>query len=308
MVGARRVFLSHTSELRRFPTGQSFVNAAEAAVAMAGDAVADMAYFAARDEKPAEYCRRRVAECDVYAGLIGLRYGSPVRDRLGVSYTELEFEAATGAGLVRLVFLLDADAALPIPASALLDADPELQARQREFRDRLAREEGVIAATVTSPEELQLRLLHALQESRADAQGPGGGVPSPGEVAAPPGTHNLPRPPARVFVGRDEAAGPAARGAGRGRSRGGDAGGVRAGRGGQVRAGPALCGGVPGGVSLIWWITAEDGEQIDAGLAGLAGRLCRPVAMTGHDGGGGRVGGRVAAGPSGVAADSGQRG
>ena len=97
-----------------------------------------MAYFPARDDKPAAYCQRRVGECDVYAGLIGLRYGSPVRDRPEVSYTELEFEAATDAGLVRLVFLLDADAALPIPASALLDDDPALLARQRAFRDRLA--------------------------------------------------------------------------------------------------------------------------------------------------------------------------
>lgn len=122
------MFLSHTSELRRFPAGRSFVAAAEAAVSRAGDAVTDMAYFAVRDDKSAEYCERRVRECDVHAGLIGLRYGSPVRDRPGVSYTELEFAAATAAGLPRLVFLLDEDAALPVPVSMLLDGDAGLQA------------------------------------------------------------------------------------------------------------------------------------------------------------------------------------
>ncbi len=164
MVGARRVFLSHTAELGRFPAGRSFVAAAEAAVALAGDAVTDMAYFPARDDKPAEYCRRRVRECDIYAGLIGLRYGLPVRDRPEVSYTELEFEAATEAGLPRLVFLLDEDAALPIPAAQLHDDDPDWRARQRAFRDRLAGA-GIMVAKVASPGELELKLLHALQEA-----------------------------------------------------------------------------------------------------------------------------------------------
>ena len=116
----------------------------------AGDAIADMAYFTARDDKPADYCQDRVRGCDVYVGLIGLRYGTPVRDKPEVSYTELEFDTATEAGLPRLVFLLDEDAAVPIPPGRLLDGDPGLQARQRAFRARLL-DSGVMAAKFASP-------------------------------------------------------------------------------------------------------------------------------------------------------------
>jgi hypothetical protein len=164
MAGPRRVFLSHTSELREFPRERSFVAAAEAAVSRAGDAIANMAYFPVRDDKPADYCGAQVRGCDIYVGLIGLRYGSPVRDRPEVSYTELEFEAATEAGLPRLVFLLDEDAAAPIPPGRLLDGDPALQARQRAFRARLL-ESGVMAGTFSSPEQLELLVSHALHES-----------------------------------------------------------------------------------------------------------------------------------------------
>jgi hypothetical protein len=168
MVGPRRVFLSHTSELREFPRDRSFVAAAEDAVTRAGDAIADMAYFTARDNKPADYCRDKVRGCDVYVGLIGLRYGSPVRDKAEVSYTELEFDTATEAGVPRLVFLLDEDAAVPIPPGRLIDSDPELLARQRAFRARLAGS-GVTAGKVASPEQLELLLLQALQETRPPA-------------------------------------------------------------------------------------------------------------------------------------------
>jgi hypothetical protein len=165
MTGPRRVFLSHTAELRELPAGQSFVAAAEAAVNRAGDAATDMAYFTASDNTPAELCQARVRSCDVYVGLIGLRYGSPVRDKPEVSYTELEFDTAAEARLPRLIFLLDEDAAMPIPPGGLLDADPDQQARQRVFRAKVLAS-GITAARFTSPEQLELLLLQALLETR----------------------------------------------------------------------------------------------------------------------------------------------
>src|SRR5215472_11394621 len=102
-----RVFLSHTSELREFPPGNSYVAAVERAISATGHVIVDMADFPAADQPPAQLCIDLVRGCDVYVGVLGTRYGSPVPDRPEMSYTELEFDTATEAGLVRLVFLLD---------------------------------------------------------------------------------------------------------------------------------------------------------------------------------------------------------
>jgi hypothetical protein len=130
------VFVSHTSELREFPRGRSYVDAVERAVAACGHVIVDMADFPAADLPSARLCTDRVESCDVYIGVLGTRYGSPVRDRPEVSYTELEFEAATGAGLRRLVFVLEMEAETTgIPPSGLIDL--EFGARQEAFRRRV---------------------------------------------------------------------------------------------------------------------------------------------------------------------------
>src|SRR6516162_6013018 len=100
-----RVFISHTSELRNFPAGNSYVAEVERAVSAAGHVIVDMADFPAANQPPARLCADRVRGCDVYLGVLGTRYGSPVRDNPEVSYTELEFDTATRAGKDRLVFL-----------------------------------------------------------------------------------------------------------------------------------------------------------------------------------------------------------
>jgi tetratricopeptide (TPR) repeat protein len=183
---AQRVFLSHTSELREHLRDGSFAAAAERAVTRAGDAVIDMAYFTARDDPPAAYCRQQVQRADIYVAILGFRYGSPVTDQPELSYTELEFAAATEHGLPRLIFLLDPDADLHLPDHYL--SDLPYDDRQRAFRSRVVHV-GATVQWVRSPEHLELLLFQALkelQERSGREHRPGRPVPRelPADVAA----------------------------------------------------------------------------------------------------------------------------
>jgi hypothetical protein len=160
VAGWGSVFISHTSDMAAFPSGRSFARAAAEAVLKAGLRPVDMAQFAAREDAPAEYCRRRVTECDLYLAVVGFRHGSQVPGRAdGVSYTELEFLAATEAGMPRLVFVLDEDVAVP---RSLVDKD---SGAIDGFREKLHRA-SVIVKTFANPVDLGEAVLHALYEQR----------------------------------------------------------------------------------------------------------------------------------------------
>ena len=177
-----RVFVSHTSELREFPAAGSYVAAVERAISACGHVIVDMADFPAADQVPAELCRERVRGCQVYVGVLGTRYGSPVRDKPEVSYTELEFDTATEAGLPRLVFLLDTE--------RRGRRDPAVEADRCRVRGpagafrRRVQDSGLVTQAFTDPATLgQLveRSLRELAERRRrgdSGAGQGGQVPA----------------------------------------------------------------------------------------------------------------------------------
>ncbi len=167
-----RVFLSHTSELRNFPEqGTSYVAEAERAVSACGHVVVDMADFPAADQAAAQVCAERVRGCEVYVGVLGTRYGSPVRDKPEVSYTELEFEAATAAGLPRLVFLLDTGAAdVGVPLAELIDHT--FGSRQEAFRCRV-QASGLVTQSFASPDQLGRLVERSLRELAGARRRPG---------------------------------------------------------------------------------------------------------------------------------------
>jgi tetratricopeptide (TPR) repeat protein len=175
--------------MAQFPDGRSFVLAALDAVSRAGMAPVDMRYFPARDSKPADYCRQRVRDCEIYVAVIGFRYGSVVPGE-SMSYTELEFDEAGSAGLPRLVFLLDSAAGLP---AVLADQD---RGAVQGFRQRL-RDAGLIVRGFASDVGLELEVFHALTEVAA------GRPAAPGTASSVLAVRYSLPPDTAAFTGRD---------------------------------------------------------------------------------------------------------
>jgi hypothetical protein len=121
-----------------------------------------MADFAASDQAPASVCIDKVKGSDVYIGIYGLRYGSPVKDQPEVSYTELEFNTATAMGIPRLVFVLDGDSEdHGLPIKALIDR--EYGDRQDAFLKRV-KEAGLTLQRFRNPDDLKGLVERSLRE------------------------------------------------------------------------------------------------------------------------------------------------
>lgn len=144
------MFLSHTSEFAKYPDSRSYVQAAMNACIRDGFIPGDMSLWSAADNPAADECRQRVADADIYVGIIGFNYGSPVRDEPAHSYTELEYEEARARGIPTLVFLLADDNDMPF---GLARGNWKYTDRQEAFRQRLV-DDDLVIGTFKSPDAL----------------------------------------------------------------------------------------------------------------------------------------------------------
>jgi O-acetyl-ADP-ribose deacetylase (regulator of RNase III) len=157
-----RVFLSYTSELAQYPSaGPTWVQAALDAITRAGHMPVHRGAVTGVEAPLAWLCREKVESCDIYVGLVGFRYGSLVRDDPIRSYAELEYDTATAAGLVRLVFPIHEEPMVALPRTFF--ADEVHGQRQAEFRQRLDAA-GVARTKPNSPDNLETLLLQALND------------------------------------------------------------------------------------------------------------------------------------------------
>jgi O-acetyl-ADP-ribose deacetylase (regulator of RNase III) len=92
-----------------------------------------MEWFGATGAPPASLIVEKVRAADVYVGIIGVRYGS-IDETTGVSMTELEYEAAAGAGKPIHMYVMHDEA--PVK-QALFEADPAALTKLRAFRARV---------------------------------------------------------------------------------------------------------------------------------------------------------------------------
>jgi formylglycine-generating enzyme required for sulfatase activity len=133
--------------------------------------------FGARDAEADPFCRARVAECDVFVGLVGYLYGSgPPGSE--VSFTQGEHEAAVGAEIPRLLFVTSDSFPMTL-------REPDaLWQRQQAFRVRVLGER--IVAFFDAPDPLATQVVKALGNQAIETSSAARKPRRPAIKAAPP--------------------------------------------------------------------------------------------------------------------------
>ncbi len=96
--------------------------------------ITGMEEFGARTSAPLETCITYAEECDIYIGIIGMRYGS-IEKKSGKSFTQIEYETAFKNNKEILIYLIDEINGLVKP----IDIDFENYKKLQSFKNRLRR-------------------------------------------------------------------------------------------------------------------------------------------------------------------------
>ncbi len=115
--------------------------------------------FGSWDEAPDDFCRAKVAECNVFICIAGPLYGS--HSPAGPSYTEREFDAAVEHKKPCLVFLTAEDYPL---AANLIESD-ESRSSQLTFRQKVAT--GRIVTRFATPDQASVKVVQAIRNWEA---------------------------------------------------------------------------------------------------------------------------------------------
>jgi hypothetical protein len=148
----RQVFLSSTAR-----DLQEYRNAVfEAIQKCDGWHVVRMEDFGARAEMTDEFCRAKVAECDLFVGIVGHYFGSNPKGSKK-SYTQQEYDAAVEINKPRLMFVTPDDFSTP----ANLRESTKKYKLQQEFRKRV--QETQPCPSFSSQQDLATKVVTAIR-------------------------------------------------------------------------------------------------------------------------------------------------
>ena len=110
--------------------------------------VSGMEIFGARSAEPLQTCVDEVMKCEVFIGIIGMRYGS-VDEKTAKSFVRVEYETALEKNLYLLIYLIDEEKAQISPK--FVDVGKSAS-KLRDFKELLRKKHTI--ETFQSPEDL----------------------------------------------------------------------------------------------------------------------------------------------------------